>query len=250
MEDQTEYKDTKDNIKNDITIPAAIIIAGLLISGAVIYTNVNTQTTTTNTTQQGVVQKTGSTDDVRPVDSNDHILGNPDAPVVIVEYSDFECPFCKRFQGTMNQIMKEYGESGKVAWVYRQFPLDQLHPKNGRKVAATSECVSELAGNKVFWQFANRFFELTPSNDNTDLTTVLPKIYKDIGIDQKKVEKCVSSGKYDVHIQDDIDNAIKTGGRGTPWSIVISKSGKTFPLSGSQPYTTVKQLIEIALKEK
>ena len=66
----------------------------------------------------------------------------------------------------------------------------------------------------------------------------------------EKFKTCLTSGKYDVHVQSDLDNAIATGGNGTPWSIVVTKSGKKYPLSGSQPYAVVKQLIDIALKDK
>lgn len=238
--------------KNNIMIPVAIVIAGIFIAGAVIYSNNSAPRTSTasDTTEQGAVQESGSTDDVRPVDSNDHVLGNPGAEVVIVEYSDFECPFCKRFHDTMNQVMNEYGKDGQVAWVYRHFPLDQLHPVKARTEAIASECVSEIGGNNAFWGFANRFFELTPSNNQTDIETVIPQIVRELGIDEQQFNTCMNSGKYDQHIESDIANAIETGGRGTPWSVVIAPNGKTFPLSGSQPYSSVKQLIDIALNEK
>jgi protein-disulfide isomerase len=240
MDNQTGGK------KSNLMIPIAIIIAGALIAGAVMYSGIGGST---DTGQQGIVQESGSTDKVRPVSSDDHIKGNVNAPVVIVEYSDFECPFCQRFHVTMNQIMDEYGKDGDVAWVYRHFPLDQLHSK-ARGEAVASECVNEIGGNDAFWKFTDRFFELTPANDQTDIETVIPQIVREIGIDEQRFNKCMNSGKYDSHIEDDIANATETGGRGTPWSVVISPNGRTFPLSGAQPYASVKQLIDIALNEK
>ncbi len=230
-----------------LSIPLSIIVAGILIAGAIFFTSGKKSTVTDN---QKVAEQRKSLKNINPITKNDHILGNPNAPVKIVEYSDFECPFCKRFQSTMNKIMDKYGKEGQVAWVYRHFPLDQLHPKNARVVASASECVAEQKGNNVFWQFVDAFFAATPSNDKTDLSTVLPKIYSDLGVDQTKIDKCIASGKYDKHIQNEIDNAIATGGQGTPWSIIIAKNGKTFPLSGAQPYNSVKQLIDIALGEQ
>ncbi len=237
---------------DNIMIPIAIVIAGIFIAGAIFFgdNSGSSNTASNKQTDQTAPQTTSSMENIAPITSLDHIRGNPDALVKIIEYSDYECPFCKRFHSTMKRAMNEYGKSGKVAWIYRQFPLDQLHPKNGRTVASASECIAELAGNEAFWKFSDRFFELTPSNDNTDLTIILPQIYSEIGVDQGKVEACISSGKYDQHIQDNIDNAILTGGRGTPWSIVIAPNGQKFPLSGAQPYNSVKQLIEIALKAK
>lgn len=94
-------------------------------------------------------------ENVDPVSASDHIRGNPDAEIVIVEYSDFDCPFCARFHSTMNSVMDQYGE--EVAWVYRHFPLESLHP-NAPAVAVASECVAELGGNDAFWKFADSYF--------------------------------------------------------------------------------------------
>ena len=234
---------------NNFMIPIAILIAGGLVAGAIFFGGRGASNVASNTTPtQAIPQPTGSTENINPITSADHVRGNPDAPVKIVEYSDFECPFCKRFHLTMKQVMDEYGDDGQVAWVYRQFPLDQLHPVKARLEAATSECVAELGGNDAFWKFSDRFFELTPSNNQTDVDVVLPQIIAELGLSQSAIDACVSSGKYDQHIQDDVDNAVATGGRGTPWSIVMSANGETFPLSGAQPYQSVKQLIDVALK--
>ena len=190
-----------------------------------------------------------------PITSDDHIRGNRDAPVKIVEYSDTECPFCKAFHVTLQKASQEYGDD--VAWVYRHFPLDQLHSK-ARTEAVALECAAEQGGpssplgtsNDAFWQYADRWYELTPSNDQTDIETVLPQIAKEIGLDESKFATCLESKKFDAHIEDNVQNAKATGGNGTPWSIVVAANGKKYPLSGAQPYEAVKQLIELALKEK
>ncbi len=231
---------------NTLLIPMAIVIAGALIAGALYM---GTQKGSAAGAQAQPEQPSGDLEQMDAITKKDHILGNPDAPVKIVEYSDFECPFCKRFHETMNQVMDEYGAKGKVAWVYRHFPLDQLHPIKARREAIATECANELGGSDAFWKYADRFFELTPSNNQTDVDTVLPQIAKEIGLNAKAFSTCLASGKYDAHIEDGIKNAAATGGNGTPWSIVVSKSGKKYPLSGAQPYESVKQLIEIALKE-
>ena len=186
---------------------------------------------------------------MRPVSrGRDHIRGNPGAPVTLIEYSDFECPFCKSFHPTVKKALDE--SRGQVRWVYRHFPLDEIHPVKARKEAAASECAAELGGNDAFWKFADRFYELTPSNNKTDIDTVLPRIAREIGLDEAKFASCLASGKYDRHIEEDYQNAVASGGRGTPWTIIVSKSGKTYPLSGAQPYAAVKQLIDLALQDK
>lgn len=185
---------------------------------------------------------------LRPVSSaRDHIRGNPQAAVTLVEYSDFECPFCKRFHGTVKQVVDQ--SNGKVRWVYRHFPLVEIHSK-APKEAAASECAAELGGNDAFWKFADRFFELTPSNNKTDIDTVLPRVARDIGLDAARFASCLASGRHARRVEEDRQNALATGGRGTPWSIIVSKSGKTYPLSGAQPYAAVKQLVDLALEEK
>lgn len=249
MQEETQNQ-TQKQTPNNSFVPVAIVIAGALIAGAVYMSNRGDAGGGTPASDTSGAETAGALQNVNPVTPEDHIRGNPDAKVVIIEYSDFECPFCKRFHPTMKQVMDEYGKGGEVAWVYRHFPLDSLHPLKARKEAAASECAAELGGQSAFWKFADRFFELSPSNNQTDIDTVLPQIAQEIGLPANEFAACLGSGKYDTHIQNDLDNAIATGGNGTPWSIVVTKSGKTYPLSGSQPYAVVKQLIDIALTDK
>lgn len=239
--------------QNSYLVPISIVLAGVLIAGAVFLTGKKSDGGQVAQNPGQEVQQTpptqeANTDAVRPVSENDHIRGDINAPVKIVEYSDFECPFCKRAHETMIQIMEKYGDSGQVAWVYRQFPLESLHPVKAVAEAVASECAAELGGNDAFWAFADRFFELTPSNNRTDLDVVIPQIVEEIGLDQSAFNECMNSGRYDQHIQDDIDNAVATGGRGTPWSVVIAPNGQTLPLSGAQPYSSFEQIIEAALR--
>ncbi len=189
---------------------------------------------------------------VRPVDGEDHILGSPDAPVKLIEFSDFECPFCKRFHRVMKRLMDEYVKDGKVAWVYRHFPIDEIHSK-ARKEAQAAECANELGGNEAFWAFSDRLFEVTPANDRLDLA-LLPQIAQEIGLDRVKFEACLGGdsrgGKYAAHIEADVQDAIASGGTGTPYSLVIAPNGKTFAINGAQPYRAVKSIIDLALKEE
>lgn len=93
-------------------------------------------------------------ENVKPVTEADHIRGNINSPVKIVQFTDIDCPFCKRFHGTMQEIMKTYGKDNKVVWVMRHLPLTQLHPDAANKAEA-SECVAELGGNEKFWSFVD-----------------------------------------------------------------------------------------------
>lgn len=232
-------------------MPIAIIIAGIFIAGAVIYgSGKTTNDNIANVPQRQAVeqQQTGDLEKMTPISSGDHIRGNPDALIKIVEYSDTECPFCKKFHTTMQQVMDEYEKSSKVAWVYRHYPLDQLHSK-ARKESEATECAAEIGGNDKFWAYLDRLMEITPANNGLD-PTELPKIAQYVGLDTTKFNECLSSGKYAQKIEEHVQNAQVTGGNGTPWSIVVGKNGKKYPLSGAQPYTSVKTLIEQALREK
>ncbi|TSC78360.1 MAG: hypothetical protein G01um101429_820 [Parcubacteria group bacterium Gr01-1014_29] len=233
---------------NNLAVPVAILIAGTLIAGAV-YFSARGDRVTTAPQPKAAEENTSGLEKLASITSADHIRGNPDAPVKIIEYSDMECPFCKVFHSTMQQVVDEYGKDGKVAWVYRHFPLDSIHSQ-ARTEAVASECANELGGSGAFWKYTDRFFELTPSNNQTNIATVLPQIAREIGLDETKFNSCLASKKYDKHIQDDLDSAIATGGNGTPWSIVVAKNGKKYPLSGAQPYEAIKQLIDLALQEK
>lgn len=239
--------DEPSKTTNNLSIPVAIVIAGALIAGAV-YMGTSQKSGADNQQPQiAEQQQTGNLEQMAAITSEDHIRGNPNAQVTIVEYSDYECPFCKSFHPTMQRIVDEYGD--KVAWVYRHFPLDSIHSK-ARSEAVATECAAELGDNDAFWKFTDRFFELTPSNNQTDTATILPQIAREIGLNESAFASCLTSGKYDDHVQANLDNAIATGGNGTPWSIVVTTSGKKYPLSGAQPYATVKQLIDLALQEK
>jgi protein-disulfide isomerase len=94
---------------------------------------------------------------VLPVSATDHIQGSPEAKMTIIEFSDLECPYCATFHVTMERIIAEHGASGEVAWVYRHFPLESIHPQ-ARPLAHSAECVNELAGPNAFWEYLSYIF--------------------------------------------------------------------------------------------
>lgn len=226
--------------------PLAVIVGAAIIAGA-LYWGGNKQPNVQNGAKgpdEKAIQQ--ALENVAPVTAEDHVRGNPNAEVTIIEYADTECPYCKQFHQTLRQVVDTLGTDGKVAWVYRHFPLDQLHAK-ARSEAVALECANEQGGNDAFWKYADRLFEITPSNDGLDASE-LPKIATYIGLDAKAFASCQQSGRYDAHIEAEAQNAQATGGQGTPWSVVVTKDGKKYPLSGAQPFEAVKQIIEIALK--
>jgi protein-disulfide isomerase len=237
------------NQKRDYLLPVSIVIAGLLIAGAWVYsTGLKYGKIEPGQLTGQVAEKISPAEEnnFKLPDSEDHILGSLDAPVKIVEYSDLECPFCKTFQQTMRRMMSEYGKDGKVAWIYRHYPLEQLHPK-AKQSAIASECAGELGGNEKFWAYIDKYYEITPANNEIDLAE-LPRIAKEIGLDQSRFETCLNSGKYGQKIEDSIKDALAAGAQGTPYSLIITKDGAKVPISGAQPYENVKFLLEQVLR--
>ncbi len=178
---------------------------------------------------------------LREVTPADYIRGASEPKVTVVEYSDTECPFCKQFHFTMKKLIEEDSE---VAWVYRHFPLDMLHSK-ARHEAVALECSAEQGGKEMFWKYTDRIYEITKSNDTLD-PSELPRVARDLGLDTAKFNECLTSGRYADKIEQDVQNAIATGGSGTPWSVVIGKNGKKYPLSGAMQLPQLKALIEKA----
>lgn len=238
---------------NQWSVPAAIIAAGIIVALAIFYggaekrqQGANNNIPTQGQPAAGAPSAAGQEKaiNIKPVINADHVLGNPAmADAIVVEYSDLECPFCKRFHDTMHQVVVAY--QGKVAWVYRHFPLDQLHPK-ARKEAEASECAAELGGNDKFWAYADRLMEVTPSNNGLD-PAELPKIAAYVGLDKTKFSDCLASGKYATAIQTSIDDAVAAGAQGTPYSVVITKNGKKSVIPGALPVEQVKGIIDAAL---
>lgn len=182
---------------------------------------------------------------VEPIKQDDRIRGNPKARIFLVEYSDLECPYCKRFHPTAQKIADEYKD--QVAWVYRHFPLDQLHSK-ARKEAEAPECAAELAGNEGFWKMIDKIYEVTPSNNGLNLDD-LPNLASQVGLDQGKFKGCLDSGKYSTRVESDYQSGIRSGVQGTPGNFLLdTKTGKSILLGGALPYEQLKPTIDELLK--
>ncbi|MEK7564381.1 MAG: thioredoxin domain-containing protein [Patescibacteria group bacterium] len=171
--------------------------------------------------------------------SEDHLVGNPEASIVIIEYSDTECPFCKIFHATMQRVVEN--SNGNVAWVYRHYPIPALHEKAFHEAEAT-ECAWEQGGNVAFWKYINRMFEITPSNDGLEVTE-LSTIAKYIGLDVKLFESCLASGKFESKVQAQIDQGIADGAEGTPYSLILKDGKVVDTINGAEKYENIIQTI-------
>lgn len=242
-----EHNETQKKSKRDFLLPASILIAALLISGAVFYNAGKSNSANKNNGGNEVVeQESGSAKDVQPISRKDHKLGSDDAPIKIIAFTDLECPFCKEYHLVLKQVMKEM--PGKIQFVLRNFPLTSLH-KQAKQEAVASECVADLGGEDAFWNFVDKIFDSTKSNDGLDLT-LLPTFATQVGVDKADFEKCLTSGKFDDLIASNIEDGNKSGLRGTPYSVVIAPNGQYIPLSGYMPADQFKQALENILTQK
>ncbi len=181
---------------------------------------------------------------VPQVTSSDHVRGSRDAQVFLVEYADLECPYCKTFHQVAKQALDAY--PGKLAWVYRDFPLDMLHTK-ARTEAQATECVASLAGNEAFWKYVDKIYEVTPSNNQLEMT-LLPQLAVQVGVDKTKFNSCLGSEEAKNTVELEYQGGVTAGVTGTPASFIINKKGEVWTLPGLVPFATMKETIEEALK--
>lgn len=193
-------------------------------------------------TQQDSGSPVEEAKDVDKVTKSDHIRGDlGKAKVALIEYSDFECPFCKQFHATAQQAVDEY--DGQLVWIWRHFPIEQLHSK-APKEAEASECVFELGGDTAFWKFADRIFEVSPGNNGLDLTT-LPDIAEFAGVSRSEFQKCLDSGKQAKKVQEGYQSGVRAGVSGTPGNILMNlKTGQTQLIPGAVPLDSLKTAID------
>jgi len=171
-------------------------------------------------TNQGV-----AVENLLPVTAEDHTRGGENAKVSIVEYSDLDCPFCVRLHDTLKTVIDEY--DGEVAWTYRHFPLTSLHP-NAENIAQASECVAAAGGSEAFWDFVDGYFAEDIQPDLTGVEYVT-------GVSRVVVESCVAAGTYQAKVAEQFQNAKDTGGKGTPWTVLVGPNGTYKTISGAQP---------------
>jgi protein-disulfide isomerase len=216
-------------------------------------------TTTTGTTGTGNTQPAANPDalpqtvtklsenlakKLPPVSSDDYLRGNKNAEITLVEYSDLECPYCKQFHATAKQVMTDY--NGKVAWVWRHYPIAQLHSKAPKEAEAT-ECARELGGVDAFWKLVDKIYEVTPANNGLTLAE-LPTYASQVGLNQSQFKTCLDSGKYADLIQKRVQEATALGASGTPANFIINKKGEVWIIPGALPLSNVKSVIDEALQ--
>lgn len=213
-------------------IPGAILAAGLIL-GLATYSIRSKELT---------LPPEGDVSLVRPVSETDHIIGNPGAPVVIIEYADIDSSYAEGFQATMQQLMTEFAAGGQVAWVYRHLPLIDQHP-NAQRHAEAAECASSIGGPDAFWRFIDSANALAPGSTELDPASY-GMIVEGLGIRLEAFNECMDNGTFGKRVADDFENGLNAGAGGSPFSVVLIKGKPPITIDGAVPYDGMKRIIQ------
>lgn len=206
-------------------ISTTLIIVAIVVAGAMLYQPGNRPTTPAQVNNDPAM----STDD-------DAILGNPNAPVTMIIFGDYQCPYCqKAFNESEAKIRTEYVDTGKVKMVFRDFPLDSIH-SSARPAAEAAQCA--LPQGK-YWEYHDALYKYQGELSGINYT----KLAGELGLDTKSFNTCLDSKTYANEVQKDQDAGTALGVTGTPANFVNGKL-----IAGAYPYATFKAVIEEALK--
>lgn len=241
-----------------ILIGAFIISFTILLSGGVIKIkgfNISKESggtqavqVPTQPTQQAPSQPSGP---VKISIADSPVLGDKNAPVTLVEFVDYECPFCKRFfEQTYSDIKKAYIDTGKVKLVIRELPLP-FH-QNAHKESQAALCARDQGGDIIYFKYHDEIFKRTTSNGTGLALDQLPKIATDIGIDGTKLQNCLTEEKYKAKVDKDVKDANAVGATGTP-SFLVGKSSNDMEIEGqivvgAQPFSAFQTIIDQLFK--
>ncbi len=210
--------------------PVSILIAGFLIAGAIIFVNLHPAKSA------GSADTLPGSTSVPAPTAADHIIGSPTAPIVLIEYSDFQCIYCSMVYPTIKKIVQE--SNGQIAWVMRNLPLDSIHPE-ARPAGLAAECIAEQLGNDGWWAFADDMFQNQEGMGNARYLAVASKL----GADTAKYMSCVSSKKYDSKLDEQSAEGQVAGAQGTPYTVIVG-NGAQVPLSGALPEAQFRSVIK------
>ncbi len=215
-------------------LPGAILLAAILISGTLVFTRGQ------NGSETAQIGKEQSKSVDIKINSDDHVLGNKDAKVTIVEYADFRCPFCERFYTQAEkQLVADYVNTGKVRFIFRNFAF------LGQESVWASEAAECAAEQGKYWEYYNWLFSnQAPESDlNYYSKANLTKYAGKVGLNTTQFAPCLNSDKYSKHVADDSASGTAIGVTGTPTTFINGQK-----IVGAQPYETFKQAIDALLK--
>lgn len=225
-------------------IIASFFIGALYTKNQYLEKNVGTPVQAAAPAQGGQPSAQAPAGKIKEVSDDERIRGNKNAKITLVEYSDFECPFCKSFHPTTQELVKTYGD--KIRLVFRDYPLP-FHA-NAQKEAEAGRCIAELAGSDAFWNYTDKIFERTTSNGTGFALTDLGPLAAEVGVNQQSFQQCLNSEKYAKAVKDEVIEGGTAGVSGTPTTFIIDSKGKAQMLVGAQPVDAFKTVIDQLLK--
>jgi len=243
-----------ENKNNKSFIAGAIVVAAVIIGGAIVYTQKTPETKPVANVNQPTQEKNGKNlenpenlwDLINPISKNDHIMGDPSAELSLFLYFDINCGHCKNFHETLTKFTKE---NNKLKVIPRHFPLNPI----SQREAEATECVAEIGGEEKFAQYLDDLMANSiQSKDMADLEAQLINRTEKIGVDKESFKQCLTEERYKEKVTQTKEEAISLGIQGTPFSIITDSKGeieKVIALPGALEYEDLKQLIESKLNE-
>jgi protein-disulfide isomerase len=238
MENENEKNDSITIKKQDIWRYSTFVLIAILIVGAIVFFTGNDNNVTGK-----VVAPTGGSGGSERVNveiGDDAIKGDENAPITMIEFSDYECPFCGRhFLQTYPQIVKNYVDTGKVNLVFKDFPLS-FHPE-AQKAGEAAEAVKSQLGDEGYWAMHDKLFE----NQQSLSVENYKKWARELGADGEQFDDDLDSGKFANEVKQDMNEGQKAGISGTPGFLVNGN-----PIVGACPYSTFQQAFDAELEGK
>lgn len=232
-------------------LPIAILLGFGIVASVIFFSNATggSASTIQPATAESRLGGTPSTEvviPVPPVHDADFVRGNPDAAIMFITYTDYECTACKNYYDSLNRLIQDYGMTGQVAWTQRHMALPEIH-ENSMVVANATECVGSLGGNRAFWKFTDRIFQERDLLSGVDLST-LPDHATASGIAVDEFTSCVEDERYYGYLADTTEDALNAGAAGVPYTIVMTGSEQG-GLNGAQTYTALQMVTEELLTQ-
>ncbi len=265
MEETNEIENTNEGKhvtikKSDIWKYSTFLLLAIVIVFGIIYFAKSGGVTGGATITGGTTnQPTQQPSQVRASIDDDAILGNKDASVTIIEFSDYQCPYCRKFWGeTFSQIKEQYINTEKASLVFRDLPLSSIHPM-AQQSAEAAECVREKGGDVAYFKYHDKVFSEqniidsgTPNGPVTKTATYtatdLKKWAKETGYN---IDSCLDSGKFRSEVQKDSSDAQTAGGSGTPYFVILKKGESSgTAISGACSYDAFSKALDAEIAGK
>jgi protein-disulfide isomerase len=196
-----------------------IIFIGAVILGIVLIVIGSSKTKPSPDMNESGLPETFETKEITSITESDRIRGSKDAPIIIVEYSDLDCPFCHQAHPMLKELLNEQPQT--VAWVYRHLPIESLHPEAFEKALLT-ECIGDLKGDGAFWKSIDSYMEKKSTS----------AVMLESGVSLAELESCMTGTEAANRITASIDSANDMGIRGTPYFVVIGPKGQQYAIPG------------------